>query len=154
MKINWIDEKILSAGGIPISIQNLEVLQKQGVQAIVTLTEHPLTVQKSLPAKLFAEMGFDLFHIPIVDQTPPTKQQAMDVYAYLQQMIAKEKPVFVHCHAGIGRTGTMLHAIELLRGNSLADAKAKIEKRRPVCRYLMLTESQRTFLEALAADHS
>ena len=103
MKINWIDEKILSAGGIPISIQNLEVLQKQGVQAIVTLTEHPLTVQKALPASLCAEMGFDLLHMPIVDQTPPTKQQAMDVYVYLQQMIAKEKPVFVHCHAGIGR---------------------------------------------------
>ena len=152
MKINWIDEKVLAAGGIPISIENLEVLQKQDVQSIITLTEHPLTIQKSLPAKLCAEMGFDLFHMPIVDQTPPTKQQAMDVYSYLQQMTDKEKPVFLHCHAGIGRTGTMLHAIELLSGNSLADAKAKIEKRRPLCRYIMLTESQRAFLEALADD--
>jgi atypical dual specificity phosphatase len=124
MKINWIDEKVLSAGGIPISKENLEVLQKQGVQSIITLTEHPLTIQKSLPAKLCAEMGFDLFHMPIVDQTPPSKQQAMDVYAYLQQMTGKEKPAFLHCHAGIGRTGTMLHAIELFRGSSLEDAKA------------------------------
>jgi atypical dual specificity phosphatase len=152
MKINWIDEKVLSAGGIPISRENLETLQKQGVRAIVTLTEHPLTIQKSLPAKLFADMGFDLFHMPIVDQTPPTKQQAMDVYTYLNQMTGKEKPVFVHCHAGIGRKGTILHAIELLRGSSLDNAKAKIAARRPVCRYIMLTESQRAFLESLADD--
>jgi hypothetical protein len=79
MKIHWIDEKILAAGGIPISRENLEVLQNQGIRSIVTLTEHPLTIQKSLPASLCAEMGFDLFHMPIVDQTPPTKRQAMDV---------------------------------------------------------------------------
>lgn len=152
MKINWIDEKILAAGGIPISRENLNSLQSQGIQAIVTLTEHPLTIQKSLPASLCAEMGFDLFHVPIVDQTPPNRQQVLDVFHYLKQMQEKEKPAFLHCHAGVGRTGTMLHALELYAGSSLTDAKAKIAARRPMSRYLMLSEVQREFLEALAKD--
>jgi len=40
----------------------------------------------------------------------------------------------------------------LHRGSSFDDAKEKILQRRSVCRFLMLTESQREFLEALAKD--
>jgi atypical dual specificity phosphatase len=152
MKINWIDEKVLAAGGIPISKENLQVLQKQGVKAIVTLTEHPLTAQKSLPASLFAEMDFDLFHVPIVDQTPPSRQQVLDVFNYLQQMQAANKAVYIHCHAGVGRTGTMLHAIELRRGSSLEAAGSKIKQARPASQFIMLSDVQKEFLEALAVE--
>ncbi|MEL6408492.1 MAG: hypothetical protein AAFR81_29260 [Chloroflexota bacterium] len=47
MRITWIDEHICGSG-IPVSTDNLASLKEQGVQAIVTLTEHPLTVQKAL----------------------------------------------------------------------------------------------------------
>lgn len=154
MKINWIDANVLAAGGIPVSKDNLQVLQTQGIKAIITLTEHPLTAQKSLPATLFVEMGFDLFHVAIVDQTPPSRQQVLDVFNYLKQMQAKEKPVFIHCHAGVGRTGTMLHAVKLLSGLSLEDVKIKIKQSRPTSQFMMLSDSQKVFIETLADELS
>lgn len=152
MRINWIDEAVLACGGIPISVENLESLKSQGIKAIVTLTEHPLTVQKELSAETLANMGFETLHVPIVDQTPPTKQQVEEVVAFINQMKEKQKSVYLHCHAGVGRTGTMAHAIYLYVGMSLDAVKAKIKIARPTSQFIMLSDVQKAFLEELAQE--
>ncbi len=131
MRINWVDQSVLACGGIPISIENLESLRSQGVKAIVTLTEHPLTVQKELSADTLSKMGFETLHVPIVDQNAPTKLQVNEVVDFINEMKAESKPVYLHCHAGVGRTGTMAHAIYLLGGMTLDEVKAKIKTTRP-----------------------
>jgi atypical dual specificity phosphatase len=152
MHISWIEEKVVSAGGIPISIENVEALRSQGVQAIITLTEHPLTMQKALTEAVLAEMGFDLLHVSVVDQHPPSKEQAQQVADFVKQMQAQQKPVYIHCHAGIGRTGTMLHAMYLIMGDDLETTKQKIKKTRPASQFFMLSDSQKVFLETLAQE--
>lgn len=139
-------------GGIPASIDNLTSLYEQGVRAIVTLTEHPLTALKAFEGDVIAAQGFDMLHVPIVDQDPPTREQVQEVLDFLKRMKGEGKPVYLHCHAGIGRTGTMLHAVYLLSGMDLTSTQQKIKAARPANQFFMLTTTQKTFLEALAVE--
>jgi atypical dual specificity phosphatase len=152
MIISWIEKNTVSAGGIPITVENLQSLREEGVKAIVTLTEHPLTIQKTLTEAILAEMGFDLLHVSVEDQFPPSKEQAEQVAAFVTQMRDQRKPVYIHCHAGIGRTGTMLHALYMILGQDFDTVKEKIKKMRPASQFFMLTNPQQTFLERLAKD--
>ena len=152
MRISWIEDSEIACGGIPISIDNLESLQEQGIASIVTLTEHPLTSQKELTNDVLSNAGIEILHIPVIDQHPPTKEQAQLVLDFVTKMKNQKKPVYVHCHAGVGRTGTMLHAIYLLSGMDLEAAKQKIKSTRPTSQFFMLSKTQQKFLEELASE--
>ena len=151
MKINWIEPGAIAAAGIPLGVQDVQSLVAQGVRAIVTLTEHPLTVQESLTPQLLADLDVICLHAPIVDQYPPDLVTVQQTVQFINQMKAEDRPVLLHCHAGIGRTGTMLHAYYLLEGFSLTEAKAKVKAGKPTSQFIMLSHAQRAFLEALAA---
>jgi protein-tyrosine phosphatase len=60
-------------------------------------------------------------------------------------MKAEKRLTFIHRHAGVGRTGTILHAYFIGQGLSLAEAKARVKSRRIQC--MLLSEEQETFLE-------
>ena len=152
MRISWVDESEVSCGGIPISLENLESLKNQGIRAIVTLTERPLTTQKAITPEILAEMDFDFLHVPVVDQHPPTQDQARQVYRFVQKMRSEKRPVYLHCHAGVGRTGTLLHAVSLLSGMNLDDVKEKIKQKRPSSQFFMLADIQKEFLEQFAEE--
>jgi protein-tyrosine phosphatase len=66
-------------------------------------------------------------------------------------MKAQGKPILLHCHAGSGRTGTMLHAYYLAEGLDLAEAKIKVRTRKPSSQFFMLSDAQKAFLETFAA---
>jgi atypical dual specificity phosphatase len=152
LKVDWIEKGILAASGIPVGRDNCEALCKQGIRAIVTLTEHPLTVFKETPPDVLEALGLECLHVPVNDQYPPSEAQINEVMQFIEQMKAESKPVLVHCFAGVGRTGTMLHAYYLMQGDSLEEAKSKVRLARPTSQWLMLSEAQKTFLSRFAAE--
>ncbi len=152
MRISWLEPDDLAAGGIPLGVKDLQSLKNQNIQVIVTLTEHPLTAQKEITSAILDEFGIISYHAPIVDQTPPDKAQAIETARYINQRRAEGKPVYIHCHAGVGRTGTMLHTLFLVEGMRMFEAQARVRQGKPSSQFLMLSDTQQAFLESLAAD--
>jgi atypical dual specificity phosphatase len=150
LKINWIEPGVLAASGIPLGVKDLQSLYEQGIRAIVTLTEHPLTVQEEITPQVLAEMGLTCLHTPVVDQYPPDEATVQETVRFVDQMKAQGQPVLFHCHAGVGRTGTMLHAYYLAEGLSLEEAKAKVKAGKPTSQFIMLSPVQKEFLEEFA----
>lgn len=151
MRINWIEPNKLAASGIPLGEDNIRSLYEQGIRAIITLTELPLTNQSEITSELVDSLYIELFHIPIVDQHPPDDMSMVDTLkSTIDRMTAQSKPVLIHCHAGIGRTGTMLHAYYLASGMSLYEAKNKVKHARQMSQFFMLADAQQLFLEQLA----
>lgn len=148
MECSLIEPEILAAGSIPIDAQDVRALYQKGIRAILSLTEHPITRFREITFDLFDQLQISYFHIPIPDQFPPTFEQAQDILQIINNMKNQKRPVFVHCNAGIGRTGTILHLYYLAQRKSLEEARGLVRARRVQC--VLLSDEQTTFLKAFA----
>lgn len=144
MRISWIIPNILAASGTPATADDIKTLHEQGIRAIVTLTEHPLTIRSSITDALFTQL--DTLHSAIPDWSAPTPEQARAIVDFLDNMTAAKRPAFIHCQAGIGRTGTLLHAYFIQHGDSLQAAREKVDAARFASSYLNLSDVQQEFL--------
>lgn len=79
-------------------------LAKAGVTTIVDLRAEEGLVR---PLALIEELGIELVHIPMRDGQTPTSAQ---VATFLDAVKDSSGIVYVHCMAGVGRTGTMVAA--------------------------------------------
>jgi atypical dual specificity phosphatase len=154
MDISWIEPGVLAASPLPSSAADVESLYEQGIRAIITLTERPLTGQRGVTPELLNQLEITPLHIAINDMGAPNEAQAEAAAAFIDQMKAEGKPVLVHCKVGQGRTGTILHAYYLSKGWSLPDVKNHVSLHRPICDFGQLSEPQRAFLEAYAAGRT
>ncbi len=144
MQCSWIEPGILAASGIPISPDDIRSLRDQGIRAILTLTEHPITNFSGLSTGFFSSLDIVYKHVPVVDQCAPESSATAQILQFIHEMQAQQRPVLVHCHAGIGRTGTILYLYYLDQGLSLDEAKARIKSVRPQC--TLLSNEQFDFL--------
>lgn len=97
-----VDDR-LWRGAAP-TLKGYESLIERGVTTIVDLrAEEGITV----PEDALADAGVRWIHIPIRDGQTPT---AEDVESFLAAIDESDGPVFVHCGAGVGRTGAMVAA--------------------------------------------
>lgn len=79
-------------------------LAERGVATIIDLrAEHDVEDR----SEMLAAMGVRWVHIPFRDGQTPTEDQ---VQRFLAAMKESDGPAFVHCGAGVGRTGAMVAA--------------------------------------------
>ncbi len=145
MDCSWIEEGVLAAGSVPFDEENIRSLRAENIQAIVTLTERPITAFHEITPDLLDSLDIVNLHVPIPDQHPPTLEQAQQILLFINNMKLQARPVFVHCQAGVGRTGTILHLYFMMQGMTFEEADAVIRSKRIQC--VLLTETQVTFLK-------
>ncbi|MBK9940532.1 MAG: dual specificity protein phosphatase family protein [Kouleothrix sp.] len=109
MKISWIAPHSLAASGIPLDAKDIHAFHGQGIRAILSLTEPPLFAQREITATLLGALDIAYFHVPVRDQFPPDTAQAHQIIEAIRSMQFEQRPLLIHCHAGIGRTGMILH---------------------------------------------
>ncbi len=118
--------------------EDLTFLRRQGVGAIVSLTEYPLD------QRAVERAGFQYLHLPVPDYHPPTLDQAWTFLRFLERQRGNGA-VVVHCAAGQGRTGTLLACALVDRGLSADEAIRTLRRLRPPS---IDTPSQENFVHA------
>ena len=149
MDLSWIELGSLAAGSVPFNADNIQALHNIGIRAILSLTERSLTAFREITPELLSELDILYFHVPIPNQQPPTFAQARQIVRIINQVTAQHRPLYVHCQAGVGPTGTVLCLYYLVRGKSLDEAQAILKARR--VQSALVTDEQRRFLKEVAA---
>jgi len=114
----WVVPHQFLAGEHPVEVSDnatvarLTALLDAGVRTFVNLTEEreKLENYSQLVRTLAADQEIDIevLQIPIPDRNIPTAETLRSILDAIDASIAKGNPVFVHCFAGIGRTGTIV----------------------------------------------
>jgi hypothetical protein len=107
---------------------------------------------EEITPEILRQLDLDCRNFSVPDQEPPSRSQVYDAMRYIERMRSEARPVLVHCFGGIGRTGTMVHAYFLNKGMPLDEVMLQVRALRPTSQWLMLSDTQRAFLEAYAAS--
>jgi predicted protein tyrosine phosphatase len=101
------------------------------------MEEHELT-GAGAPAHLLAEElavhKVEWLHLPIVDMMGPDHRFEtawVEVWPRLDRALQQGGRVFIHCYAGLGRTGTVAALILMQYGTSARDAIRQVREARP-----------------------
>lgn len=117
----WIKENVLAIGPYP-NLKDLVDITKLGFKAVINLTEDSANNE-------FIENYFlSLVWIPIPDFGVPS---STDLLTFVRHMSFFERvgvPVFMHCHAGRGRSGTLSAIYLMMNGLTAEEAIDEVRK--------------------------
>jgi len=93
-------DNCLFASGIPAGRRALIWLKRAGINAVVSLTERPISGSE--------EFNPYYYNIPMINGEPVSPQVLELATVKIGNLIKSGQCVLVHCSAGLGRTGMVL----------------------------------------------
>jgi atypical dual specificity phosphatase len=135
------ERRLILGGALTAYEDELPVLYSVGIRAVVSLLNIPSD------APVFESAGFSFLNLPVPDGGAPTPEQATKFVRFVEAQRKAQRPVAVHCEAGLGRTGTMLATYLIAQG---ATAQEAIQRIREVEKVAIETSKQIQFLHEFA----
>lgn len=104
---------------------DLEQIHDEGIRAVVSLTTIPLDSEG------LTKCDIQYLHLPVMDMQAPTLEVIERFVEFVNCSRKAERPVLVHCGAGLGRTGTAIACYLVSEGASGPEALEKVRSMRP-----------------------
>ena len=122
--LTWVTSQ-LAVGHAPMSYEELHSIREQSIDGIVNLCGEYCDLHQ-----IQKDFGFEVYYLPVQDNEAPSLQEVEKALQWLDEAIYLEKKILVHCHFGIGRTGTFVTSYLLRRGFTMKLARRKLKKTR------------------------
>ncbi|MFQ3574701.1 MAG: dual specificity protein phosphatase family protein [Thermodesulfovibrionales bacterium] len=120
-QIRWITDQ-LAVGPAPLSEEDLDVLKRHGISAIVNLCGEFCDL-----AEIERLCGFEVYYLAIDDDSVPALEEMEQALEWLDEAIFLGKKILVHCRLGLGRTGTFINSYLLRKGFGLKMAQKRLK---------------------------
>ncbi|WP_069807972.1 protein-tyrosine phosphatase family protein [Vulcanisaeta thermophila] len=149
----WVIEGALAGSSMPLDEDAVNMWFRMGIRAVVILTEEWEFAMEGWDfndyISTLKELGMDFLHVPTRDGYAPSEEVMYGIVRWIDERIMSGKPVLVHCHAGVGRSPTVIAAYLMYRRRLSADDALEV-----VGRYndeISITNEQ--YLALVAFEH-
>lgn len=164
MHIDWLNHDYLQKGGIGLTIlpgrkdnnrsvdKDLRQLKAFGVDTVIPLITDDEFNDYGVSDLLekYKTYGFEVHRLPIMDQLVSSEEEMNDLVRRIENHLAADKKVLLHCVGGLGRSGLVAASYLKYKGLHWNDAIASVRKiRGPKA---VETRVQEDFVESITFD--
>lgn len=131
----WVIPKRFLAGEYPGGFNRERVRQRMdacldaGLDTFINLTQPdelpPYAPVLQEQARAYGK-NVEIFHLPIRDFGLPTREEMINILNHIDDALARDRHLYLHCWGGIGRTGTAVGCYLVRQGMTGDQALAQL----------------------------